>query len=204
MNLELFEPEAHDNLLPCDGVVQDFGLILNQQDSQKYLRYFLHNLAWQNDEVFLHGQHYITERKVVWYGDADYQYHYSGVEKQAQIWNPALFRLKTHIEQLTGQVFNSCLANLYENGMQGVGWHSDDEPSLGQQAVIASLSFGATRKFSFKHKFKSEKVDLLLQSGQLIVMKGATQRYWKHMIAKSTKIIEPRINLTFRYFYAPE
>lgn len=204
MNLELFEPEAHDNLLPCDGVVQDFGLILNQQDSQKYLRYFLHNLAWQNDEVFLHGQHYITERKVVWYGDADYQYHYSGVEKQAQIWNPALFRLKAHIEQLTGQVFNSCLANLYENGMQGVGWHSDDEPSLGPQAVIASLSFGATRKFSFKHKFKTEKVDLLLQSGQLIVMKGATQRYWKHMIAKSTKIIEPRINLTFRYFHAPE
>lgn len=201
MNLELFQPEANVNLLPCDGVVENYGLILNEEDSQKYLSYFLRNLAWKNDEVFLHGQHYITDRKVVWYGDENYQYHYSGMAKQAHIWNPALFRLKAHIEKLTGHTFNSCLANLYENGAQAVGWHSDDEPSLGKQAVIASLSFGATRKFCFKHKFKAEKVDLLLQSGQLIVMKGSTQKYWKHMLSKSTRIIEPRVNLTFRYFY---
>lgn len=205
MNLELFEPEANENILPYDGVVEDFGLILDTEQSQKYLNYFLQHLSWQQDEVILHGQYYKTERKVVWYGDENYQYHYSGMAKQAHVWNPALFRLKQHIEQLTGQQFNSCLANLYENGTQAVGWHSDDEPSLisktGKETVIASLSLGATRKFSFKHKFKAEKVDLLLQAGQLIVMRGATQGYWKHALAKSTRVIEPRVNLTFRYFY---
>lgn len=205
MNLELFEPEPHQNLLPCDGVVQDYGLILNTLQSQKYLHYFLEHLTWQHDEVILHGQYYKTERKVAWYADQDYQYHYSGMAKQAQVWNPALFRLKQHIEKLTDHSFNSCLANLYQNGTQSVGWHSDDEHALisrtGSETVIASLSLGTPRKFSFKHKSKLEKIDLVLYSGQLIVMRGETQRYWKHALAKSAQIIEPRINLTFRYFY---
>ena len=205
MNLELFEPERSDNLLPCDGIVKDFGLILDQQQSQKYFNYFLKHLAWQHDEVFILGQHHITERKVAWYGDDAYQYRYSGMLKQAQVWNTGLLRLKQHIEHLVGHPFNTCLANLYENGAQGMGWHSDDEPALMKErsleTVIASLSFGATRKFSFKHKTKAEKVDLLLQSGHLIVMRGETQTYWKHRLTKSTKVLEPRINLTFRCFY---
>ena len=204
MNFELFTPEPENNLLPYDGVVQDYGIILTPTQSEQYLQHFLNQLPWQADEVFLFGRRHITERKVVWYGDDDYQYHYSGMAKQAHIWNPALYRLKQHIEQLTGQTYNSCLANLYENGSQGVGWHSDDEPSLeapNHNVVIASLSLGATRKFSFKHKWKAKKVDLLLHSGQLIVMKGQTQRYWKHTLAKSTRILAPRVNLTFRYFY---
>lgn len=205
MNFELFEPEARANLLPCDGVVEDFGLILTAGQSEQYLQYFLTHLAWQHDEVVLYGQHYKTARKVAWYGDENYQYHYSGTFKQAHVWTPGLFRLKQHIEKLVGHSFNSCLANLYENGSQAVGWHSDDEPALYSEAdretVIASLSFGATRKFSFKHKQKPDKVDLLLQHGQLIVMRGKTQQYWKHTLRKSVKIIEPRVNLTFRYFY---
>ena len=204
MNLELFEPEAIDNLLPRDGVVKDYGLILNAQQSDQYLHYFLKHLAWKNDEVYLHGQYYQTERKVVWYGDDHYQYHYSGMIKQAHRWNPALFRLKQHIEKVTGHTYNSCLANLYENGTQGVGWHSDDEPSLRspqQEVAIASLSFGATRKFSFKHKQTQDKVDLLLHRGQLIMTQGLTQSFWKHSLVKSTRVLEPRINLTFRYFY---
>lgn len=204
MNLELFSPEAQANLLHYDGEVQDYGLILSASDSDKYLRYFLQHLAWQRDEAIFQGQHYQMERKVVWYGDEHYQYHYSGMHRQAQMWNPALFRLKQHIEQLVDHPFNSCLANLYENGTQAVGWHSDDEPALvapNQQVVIASLSFGASRKFCFKHKTTQDKVQMLLQSGQLIVMRGQTQRYWKHALMKSVKITEPRINLTFRYFY---
>ncbi|CAB1219338.1 alpha-ketoglutarate-dependent dioxygenase AlkB family protein [Acinetobacter bouvetii] len=208
MNFELFEPEAQANLLPYDGVVQDFGLILTPEQSEQYLHYFLTRLAWQHDEVILHGRYYQTERKVAWYGDENYPYHYSGTFKQAQQWTPGLFRLKQHIEKLVGYSFNSCLANLYENGTQGVGWHSDDEPALvskaGLETVIASLSFGATRKFSFKHKTTQQKVDLLLQSGQLIVMCGNTQQYWKHALMKSSKIIQPRVNLTFRYFYPYE
>lgn len=206
MNFELFAPETSENILPQDGIVQDFGLILNEDEAQQYFDYFYHHLAWQHDEVIIYGQHYKTDRKVVWYGDEHYQYHYSGMVKQAYQWNSLLFNLKMHIEELTGHQFNSCLANLYENGMQGVGWHSDDEPSLlsevGGQTVIASLSLGATRKFRFKHKTTSDNVDVLLHTGQLIVMKGQTQHYWKHMLAKSAKITEPRINLTFRYFFA--
>ncbi|WP_313035704.1 alpha-ketoglutarate-dependent dioxygenase AlkB family protein [Acinetobacter sp.] len=205
MNFELFEPEARANLLPRDGIVQDYGLILTPQQSEQYLQYFLTHLAWQHDEVRLYGKHYKTARKVAWYGDENYQYHYSGTFKQAHVWTPGLFRLKQQIEKLVGHSFNSCLANLYENGDQAVGWHSDDEPALvskaGLETVIASLSFGATRKFSFKHKTSQEKVDLLLQHGQLIVMRGQTQQYWKHTLRKSTKIMEPRVNLTFRYFY---
>ncbi|QIO07063.1 alpha-ketoglutarate-dependent dioxygenase AlkB family protein [Acinetobacter shaoyimingii] len=204
MNLELFAPEACDNILPCDGSVQDYGLILDVDQAEAYFQYFLQHLAWQHDEVILHGQYFKTDRKVVWYGDEHYQYHYSGMAKQAHIWHPYLLKLKYQVEQITGHQFNSCLANLYENGHQAVGWHSDDEPSLispKSETLIASLSLGATRKFRFKHKYKDSKADLLLHSGQLIVMRGQTQQYWKHAIAKSTKIIEPRINLTFRYFY---
>ncbi|RKG33494.1 alpha-ketoglutarate-dependent dioxygenase AlkB family protein [Acinetobacter tianfuensis] len=205
MTLELFAPECQDNLLFCDGEVQDYGLILNEAQSCQYMRYFLAQLAWQPDEVFLHGKHYVTDRKVVWYGDENYQYRYSGSLKQAAAWNAGLFRLKQHIEKLTGHPFNSCLANLYEHGQQAVGWHSDDEaalisPNTGE-AVIASLSFGAARKMRFQHKTQQHKVDVMLHSGQLIVMRGQTQKYWKHCIAKSAKIIEPRINLTFRYFF---
>jgi len=205
MNFELFAPEAQANLLPCDGIVEDYGLILTPEQSEKYLQYFLSNLAWQHDRVFLFGQHHITKRQVAWYGDENYQYHYSGTFKHAHLWNPALFRLKQHIEKLVGHSFNSCLANLYEEGTQGLGWHSDDEAALvsatGEETVIASLSLGTARKFSFKHKNKAEKVDVFLYSGQLIVMRGQTQQYWKHALMKSTKIVEPRINLTFRYFF---
>lgn len=206
MTLDLFEPQPETNILPFDGVVENYGLILDQAQSQQYLQYFLSQLAWQHDEVRLFGKHYVTARQVVWYGDAYYQYHYSGTLKQAQLWTPELFRLKQQIEQLVGHPFNSCLSNLYEDGSQGLGWHSDDEPALytgtSRENVIASLSLGATRKMSFKHKTQGNKVDLLLHSGQLIVMRGQTQRYWKHNIGKTSKVLTPRINLTFRYFYA--
>ncbi|WP_291334021.1 alpha-ketoglutarate-dependent dioxygenase AlkB family protein [Acinetobacter sp. UBA801] len=202
MNLELFTPEPRDNILPYDGIVQDYGLVLNVEHSARYLQYFLQHLVWQADEGMLFGQYYRTQRQVAWYGDEQYQYRYSGALKQAHVWLPALWRLKQQVEQWVGHPFNSCLANLYQDGTQGLGWHSDDEPNLGKNVVIASLSFGVTRKFSFKHKHTAYKVDLLLQSGQLLVMRGQTQQHWKHALMKSNKILQPRINLTFRYFHS--
>lgn len=201
MNLELFAPERCDNVLPYDGIVQDYGLVLSAEHSERYLQYFLQHLAWQPDEGLLFGQYYRTQRQVAWYGDEQYQYRYSGAVKQALLWQPALWRLKLQIEQWVGHPFNSCLANLYQDGTQGLGWHSDDEPNLGRHAVIASLSLGATRKFCFQHKHRANKVELLLHSGQLLVMRGTTQHYWKHALMKSNRIIQPRINLTFRYFH---
>lgn len=205
MNFDLFAPEPNQNVLPFDGVVEDYGLILDADQAQQYFDYFHSYLAWKQDEVLLYGKYFQTARKIAWYGDQDFDYQYSGTTKHAQQWNPLLLRLKQQIEAETGHQFNSCLANLYEDGMQGMGWHSDDEASLRsdqQETVIASLSLGATRKFRFKHKTQNETVDLLLHSGQLIVMKGQTQQYWKHMLAKSSKVQQARINLTFRYFYS--
>lgn len=204
MILELFAPQPQANLLPYDGVVEDHGLILNTAQSQQYMHYFLQHLAWEPDEVFLFGKQHVTDRKIAWYADQNYPYHYSGSLKKAHVWPPALWRLKQYIEQRVGRSFNSCLANLYAHGQQGMGWHSDNEASLnaaGQETVIASLSLGATRKMRFKHNQTGEVVELMLQSGQLIVMRGATQQHWKHQISKTTKVLTPRINLTFRYFF---
>ena len=198
MTLDLFSPEPQANLLPFDGQVQDLGLILTAEQSTKYLDYFLAHLAWQPDEVVLYGKRYVTERKVVWYGDAEYEYHYSGSAKQARLWNPALFRLKQHIEQLVGHPFNSCLANLYENGSQAVGWHSDDEAELGQDPQIASLSLGQQRFFDLKHKTCGTQLKLELGHGSLLLMAGQCQQYWQHRVPKMAPATEGRINLTFR------
>lgn len=119
MNFELFTPEPENNLLPYDGVVQDYGIILTPTQSEQYLQHFLNQLPWQADEVFLFGRRHITERKVVWYGDQQYGYAYSGTLKQAQPWECAVWDLKQQIEALIGDRFNSCLVNLYPDGTQG-------------------------------------------------------------------------------------
>ncbi|KAA8733688.1 alpha-ketoglutarate-dependent dioxygenase AlkB [Acinetobacter qingfengensis] len=200
MTLDLFQPEPKRNLLPKDGEVEDFGIIIPFEQAEQYLQYFLQHLAWQHDEAYIYGNHYITTRQMVWFGDQDYQYVYAGISRQAQQWNSVILQLKQQIEALLQISFNSCLANLYLDGTQGVSWHQDDEPSLGQQSTIASLSFGATRQFAFRHLSTQEKVEMLLHSGQLIVMRGQTQTFWQHCLRPSQKIITPRINLTFRQF----
>lgn len=202
MTLDLFAPEPQRNILPFDGDVEDFGLILSAQQAEQDLHYMLQHLAWQHDQAHLHGKHYITARQVAWYGDASFQYVYSGVARQAMPWDPVILKLKQQVEDLLGLSFNSCLANLYEDGTQAMGWHSDQDRSLGQHCTIASLSFGATRKFAFRHIHRHDKVEILLQSGQLIVMRGQTQQFWQHRITPTTKVITPRINLTFRQFLA--
>jgi alkylated DNA repair dioxygenase AlkB len=114
------------------------------------------------------------------------------------LWTKELLELKKLVEEKCETKFNSCLLNLYHDGDEGMAWHSDDEKSLGKNTVIGSLSFGAVRKFSFKHKRTGEKRDTILDSGSLLVMKGETQTNWLHKLPKSTKIKHPRINLTFR------
>jgi len=106
--------------------------------------------------------------------------------------------LKSTIERVTGESFNSCLLNLYHNGSEGMGWHSDDEKSLANNGAIASLSIGSERKFSFKHKESKSKIEVVIEQGSLLLMKDETQRYWLHQLPKTKKIEKPRINLTFR------
>jgi alkylated DNA repair dioxygenase AlkB len=194
----LFDNERIANLLPCDGEVVYFGRVIPLVEANHYLNILLQDIQWKNDEAVIFGKHIITKRKAAWYGDSSYSYTYSGTTKQALPWTKELLALKTIAENLTGTKYNSCLLNLYHNGDEGMAWHSDDESSLGINTSIASFSFGAERKFSFKHKRTDESRSLLLENGSLLLMKGATQTNWLHSLPKSKKVIAPRVNLTFR------
>lgn len=171
---------------------------MDGQMADHYLHQLLDTIAWKNDEAIIFGRHIITKRKAAWYGDSNFNYTYSGTTKQALPWTGELIELKKLTEQLTGDCFNSCLLNLYHNGDEGMAWHCDDEKSLGKDTTIASLSFGAQRKFSLKHKVDKETRSVLLAHGSLLVMKGTTQTNWLHSLPKTKRITRPRVNLTFR------
>jgi alkylated DNA repair dioxygenase AlkB len=195
--MDLFDDPAL-NLLPYDGTVFYHGLVMTPAMANLYYENLLENIAWQHDEAYIFGKHFITPRKVAWYGDDAYQYTYSNATKTALPWTPALMELKALATKHTGTVFNSCLLNLYHNGNEGMAWHSDDEKSLGQDTTIASFSLGAERNFLFKHKKTGERVAKILEHGSLLVMTGTTQSHWLHRLPPTKKIKGPRINLTFR------
>lgn len=193
---EPFNPDT--NLLPFDGEVYYYGKIFSQTESFELFRLLMTVIHWQNDESFLYGKHYVTKRKVAWFAHQNTSYTYSGKTHHAEIWNPFLLEIKEKVEHHTKQSYNACLLNLYHSGEEGMGMHQDSEKELQIGGSIASLSFGAERKFVFKHLDKKEKVELLLEDGSLLEMKGMTQRFWQHGLPVSRKIIQPRINLTFR------
>lgn len=166
--------------------------------ANEYIDSLLQNIPWKNDEVVVFGKRIVTKRKTAWYGDSNYVYIYSNTIKQALPWTRELVNLKQIVENLSNTKFNSCLLNLYHNGNEGMGWHSDDEKSIEDNSTIASVSLGAERKFSFKHKQSNKTISVLLEHGSLLLMKDATQKNWLHSLPKSSKITLPRINLTFR------
>lgn len=186
------------NLLPHDGEAVDHGVIFEPEVAARYFEILEANVPWRRDEVKMFGKDIVTARKVAWYGDRNYDYRYSGRTRTAMIWTPELREIKGIVARLSGSTYNSCLLNYYADGSQGMGWHQDDEKELERHADIASVSFGAERRFDFRHKQTREKISLPLGSGSLVVMRGATQKYWQHQIPKSTKVTTPRINLTFR------
>jgi alkylated DNA repair dioxygenase AlkB len=186
------------NIINKDGTVNYYGKILSCEEANQYFGLLIQNVLWEKDEVIIFGKHITTKRKVAWYGDSEYLYTYSNTTKRALVWTKELSELKQIAEELAGIKFNSCLLNLYHNGNEGMGWHSEDEKPLGKNNTIASLSFGAERKFSFKHKQTKQTISLVLEHGSLLIMKDATQRNWLHSLPKCKNITEPRINLTFR------
>jgi len=197
-NMQINKSQHITNLLPYDGIVNYYGKVMPIDKANHYLDTLLNTIQWKNDEAIIFGRHIITKRKVAWYGDEGYSYTYSNTTKQALPWTKELLELKSLTEELCGDKFNSCLLNLYHDGNEGMAWHSDDEKSLGKNTSIASLSFGAERKFGLKHRLSKEPIGLILEHGSLLVMKGATQTNWLHSLPKSTKIKTPRVNLTFR------
>lgn len=198
--MKLFEHETDKdkNWLPKDGTVNYYGKIMVEKDADHYLNTLLSSIEWKNDEAIIFGKKIITKRKAAWYGERPFRYTYSNITKQALPWTKELLNLKKIVEQESGETFNSCLLNLYHNGEEGMAWHSDGETDLKKNSAIASLSFGAERKFSFKHRSTADKIDLILEHGSLMVMKDTTQTHWLHRLPPSKKISSPRINLTFR------
>lgn len=190
--------ERPDNLLPKDGDVKYYGVIIPIVTADDYFSRLLSSVEWKNDEAVHYGKRIVTKRKVAWYGDHPFEYTYSNTTKRAIPWTSDLSQLKLLIEERAGENFNSCLLNLYHDGSEGMAWHSDGEKDLRKDGAIGSLSFGSERKFCFKHKESKETVSLILEHGSLLIMKGVTQRYWQHRLPPSRKIARPRINLTFR------
>lgn len=186
------------NVVNHDGLVQYHGEIFNQINADYYFQHLMSEIDWQHDQAVICGKLMITKRKVAWYGDREFTYTYSKVTKTAKRWNELLLDIKTTVEQATGESFNSCLLNLYHDGSEGMAWHSDAEKDLKKDGAVASVSFGAQRKFSFKHKTSKELISLELKHGSLLVMKGTTQTHWLHRLPPTTRVDQPRINLTFR------
>jgi hypothetical protein len=206
MQTNLFDStlNAHDvstavaNLLPKDGSAAYMPNVFDSISSPTLFASLRETLNWQQDQLLMFGKLITTKREVAWVGDAGCSYTYSGVKKFPQAWTPELLRIKHVAEALAHYTFNSCLLNLYHDGEQGMGWHSDDEVELEQSAPIASVSFGGARKFSFKHKFEKLGASVVLENGSVLLMHAPTQHFWQHSLTKTKRNVLPRINLTFR------
>lgn len=171
------------------------GFTITQMDK------IIPEIEWRNDSITFFGKTYPQPRLTAWYGDQGIEYTYSKIKMIAPGWTPELNKLKSDLEETLETPFNSVLVNYYRNGLDHMSYHTDDEKSLGENPTIASLSFGATRKFYFKHRFKKDLSAKMIElnSQSLLVMKGEFQHFWLHKIAKSKSINLPRLNLTFRY-----
>lgn len=196
--MDLFSSDKIINILPFDGVTNYHGIVLNKQQCDFYYQQLFNKINWKNDEAIIFGKKIITKRKVAWYGDSEYYYTYSKVTKKANLWTPELLALKEIVEKESKETYNSCLLNLYHSGDEGMAYHSDGEKMLKKNGAIASLSLGAERKFSFKHKENKQRIDIVLERGSLLVMKKGTQTHWLHRLPPTKKVHSPRINLTFR------
>ena len=196
--MDLFSSDNITNILPFDGVSNYHGIVLNKNQCGFYYEALFNTINWKNDEAIIFGKKIITKRKVAWYGDAEYSYSYSKVTKTANLWTKELLVLKEIVEKESGETYNSCLLNLYHSGDEGMAYHADNEKMLKKNGAIASLSLGAERKFSFKHKEHKQRIDVLLERGSLLVMKESTQTHWLHRLPPTKKVNSPRINLTFR------
>ena len=196
MNL-LFPPEKKVFDLP-NASIEYFPNFFNEEKSDLLFEKLKSEIPWQQDDIKVYGKIYAQPRLTALYGNEGKQYSYSSVIMQPHSWNALLTSIKEKVETLCDEKFTTVLLNLYRNGKDSNGWHADNEKELGKNPVIASVSFGVSRPFYLKHNTLNEKLKIELEHGSLLVMKGETQHYWKHQIAKTAKEIGPRINLTFR------
>ncbi len=186
-----------ESLLKHDGEVVFYPHLFDQEADRLYSELYT-QINWQQEFLKIYGKAVPLPRLTAWYGEK--QYAYSGIAMQPQPWNETLLLIKSRIEPLAKTQFNSVLLNLYRDGNDSVSWHSDDEPELGRNPIIGSVSFGGARKFSLKHRYNKtlNRVDVELNHGSFLLMAEETQHYWLHQIPKTKRSTMPRINLTFR------
>ena len=189
------------NILAQDGIVLYYEKIIADEEIIQLYEALLNNIQWENERVIMFGKEIITKRKVAFYSNPSISYRYASKTKIGMPWTSTLITIKNRVECITKESYNACLLNLYHNGEESMGWHSDNEKEIIVNSSIASLSLGAKRKFSFKHKVSKETVSIELENGSMIEMKGSVQVHWWHALLKSKKVTEARINLTFRQMH---
>jgi alkylated DNA repair dioxygenase AlkB len=172
---------------------------LTAADSAMLLQHLQSQLPWTQDSIMMFGKRIAIPRQQVWMGDEHCRYRYSGTTFYPKPWHPLVRQLAGHVSQFLQQPFNCVLLNLYASGEQHMGWHADNEPELGHDPVIASVSLGASRRFELKHRTQSWRLALDLTPGSLLLMSGGCQQHWLHRLAKQSRIRDSRVNLTFRY-----
>lgn len=201
-----FSPDARVSRLSIPGAeIQYVARLLLPRPQRVLLDRLVAETGWRRENVTLFGKSYRQPRLIAWHGDADATYTYSGLRLEPTPWTPLLTELRAVVERLADTAFNSVLLNYYRDQQDSMGLHSDDEPELGARPIIASLSLGAERTFVLKHRRDKTRgaVRLPLAGGSLLIMRGDTQRNWKHGITKQTRPCGPRVNLTFRRIRAP-
>ncbi|WP_239033270.1 alpha-ketoglutarate-dependent dioxygenase AlkB family protein [Leptothermofonsia sichuanensis] len=170
------------------------------QESCQLFAALQHGVAWKQESTILFNRSVVLPRLTAWYGDAGKSYTYSHITMQPEPWIPPLLKIKARIEAITQVSFNSVLLNLYRTGRDSISWHSDDEPELGPNPAIGSVSFGATRRFRLRHRVQPHlKAAIDLTHGSFLLMQGPTQHFWQHQVPKTSRTVQPRINLTFRH-----
>jgi alkylated DNA repair dioxygenase AlkB len=173
-------------------------------DSGRLCEALWRETSWQQQVITIYGRAIASPRLSAWYGDPEAVYSYSGLRLEPAPWTPTLRIVHKRVEMLAAARFNSVLLNLYRDGQDSMGWHSDDEPELGRDPVIASVSFGAARRFLMQHKKRRLRVELRLEDGDVLVLGGTTQHYWRHHVPKTRQPTDARINLTFRMILTPQ
>lgn len=188
-----------ESLSMPDADVVIYRNLFSEKESDRLLSELYNTTNWKQESIKMYGKSLPIPRLTAWYGNSGKSYTYSKIAMNPEPWSAALLEIKLKIEGLSGVEFNSVLLNLYRNGSDSVSWHSDDEPELGENPLIGSVSFGGTRRFIFRHKYKKElKKEVELTHGSFLIMRGATQHFWQHQIPKTVKSVESRINLNFR------
>ena len=192
------QPKDGEPVILKNGEYIYFSNFFSRETANNYLVAFKNEIDWKQESMNMYGKQVLFPRLTSWYGDNDKPYSFSGIKLNPHAWNKELTEIKSLIEPICDVKFNSVLLNLYRDGNDSISWHTDAEKELGKNPIIASVNFGAERKFQIRHNETKETHEIVLKHGSLLIMKGELQHFWKHQVPKQKGITKERINLTFR------